>query len=351
MKYYISETKYNCGIDLHKKSMYICVVDRQGKKLLHRNIRGNDFDLFLKLVEPYRDDLTVVCECCNNWYWLSDACFDAGLEFVLAHALYLKLIHGGKNKNDRIDSEKLAHLLRNNFIPPAYVYPSERRPLRALLPQRMNYVWERSALQTHLSMNQTSEGLIPAKKKGEDRDTWEADILAQYSNPLHKIAVSCDMQLIRAYDEQIKKIEKEIIMQVKQHMRRDYYLLNSVTGIGTILSMTILFEIDTIKRFPTVKDFLSYCRLVKGSVASAGKLKGLTGGKMGNAHLRWAFGQAAVIAKRKDQVLSAYVDRIMSKHGKYKGNAILANKLARAVYFMLQNGTVFDAERVIATSI
>jgi len=48
----------------------------------------------------------------GNWYWLADACSDAKLEFVLAHALYLKHIHGGKNKNDRIDSEKLAHLLR-----------------------------------------------------------------------------------------------------------------------------------------------------------------------------------------------------------------------------------------------
>jgi hypothetical protein len=42
----------------------------------------------------------------------------AGLQFVLAHALYLKAIHGGKNKNDRIDSEKLALLLAANLIPP-----------------------------------------------------------------------------------------------------------------------------------------------------------------------------------------------------------------------------------------
>jgi transposase len=85
---------------------------------------------------------------------VSDACLAAGLTFVLAHALYLKAIHGGKNKNDRIDSEKLAHLLRTNLIPPAYVYPSQQRPLRALLRQRLFFVWSRSDLLARIRSHQ-----------------------------------------------------------------------------------------------------------------------------------------------------------------------------------------------------
>ncbi len=351
MKYYTSTTEFNCGIDLHKSQMYVCVMDRQGKKLCHRNIRGNSFEYFLKLVKPYRHDLTVVCECTFNWYWLVDACFDAGIECVLAHALYLKHIHGGKNKNDRIDSEKLAHLLRANLIPPSYIYPSEQRPVRALLRQRMSYVWERAALKTHLSMNQTAEGLVPAKKGGNDRDIWQERILEQYSNPLHKFAVSCEMDMIRAYDVQIEKLETQIVRQAKKMLGRDYHLLLTVPGIGRILAITLLFEIDTITRFPTVKNFTSYCRLVKGSVASAGKVKGFTGGKMGNAYLRWAFGQAAVLGKGSNLLLTPYAEKLVAKHGKFKGNAILANKIARAVYFMLQKGTAFDAERLISTAL
>ena len=150
MKYYTTTTEFNCGIDLHSKQMYACIMDPKGNKLVHQNVKGNDFGYFLKLAGPYRQDMTVVCECTFNWYWLADACFAAGIKFVLAHALYLKHIHGGKNKNDRIDSEKLAHLLRANLIPPAYVYPCERRPMRALLRQRMSFVWQRSELLTHL---------------------------------------------------------------------------------------------------------------------------------------------------------------------------------------------------------
>jgi transposase len=347
MKYYTTTTEFNCGIDLHARQMYACVMDRTGKILLHTNIQGNDFEYFLKRVEAYRHDMTVVCECTFNWYWLADACEAAGIKFVLAHALYAAHIHGGKNKNDRIDSEKLAHLLRTNLIPVAYVYPSVKRPVRALLRQRMSFVWKRSELLAHLSMNQTAEGLVPALKGGHNRDVWQERILAQYKNPHHQMAVRCDMELVKVYDLQIEKLDWAITKHAKQYQSRDYQLLLGIHGIGQVLAMTILYEMDTVGRFPTVKDFTSYCRLVKGSVASAGKVKGLCGGKMGNAYLRWAFGEAAIICKRNHPLITPYADKLIAKHGKFKGNAILANQLARAAYYMLQSGKPFDPERII----
>ena len=90
MKYYTSTTQFNCGIDLHARQMHACLMDRDGKKLVHTNIKNNDFAYFLKLIEPYKHDLTICCECMFGWYWLADACQAAGLHFVLAHALYLK---------------------------------------------------------------------------------------------------------------------------------------------------------------------------------------------------------------------------------------------------------------------
>ena len=105
MKYYTSTTEYNCGIDLHARQMYVCVMDRQGKILVHTNVKDNDFQFFLKLVKPYRHSLTVCCECMFGWYWLADACQAAGLTFVLAHALYVKAIHGGKNKNEQLQRQ------------------------------------------------------------------------------------------------------------------------------------------------------------------------------------------------------------------------------------------------------
>jgi len=347
MNYYKTQTEFNCGIDLHSRQMYVCVMDAAGEKMLHTNIRNNDFGYFLSRVEPYRHDMTVVCESTFNWYWLADACCDADIEFVLAHALYLKHIHGGKNKNDRIDSEKLAHLLRANLIPPAYAYPAERRPARGLFRQRMRFVWRRSSLMAQLRMNQYAEGLAPVPGRSGSREKWEEGILGQYGNPVHRFSAQMNMEMIRSYDRQIGQIEQRLKTESRKDFAVELAVLKSVAGIGQILALTILYEIDTIDRFPAVKDFLSYCRLVKGSVASAGKFKGLKGAKMGNSYLRWAFEQAAIGAKRCDPLIGACAERLASKHGKFKANSILAAKIARAVYSMLRRKTVFDAGKLV----
>ena len=351
MKYYCTTTEFNCGIDLHARQMYVCVMDRQGRKLVHCNVRNNDFQYFLKLIQPYRHSLTVCCECMFGWYWLADACAEAGLSFVLAHALYLRLIHGGKNKNDRIDSEKITHLLRSNLIPPAYVYPAELRPLRALLRQRLVYVWSRAELLARISSHQLAHNRTPARQTRRIRDPWEEELLAAEDHPLRQFALKNDLAMIRHYDAQIKLLEGRLVSLAKKHSGREFALLQSVPGIGLSLGLTILHEIGPIERFPAVKDFLSYCRLVKGTVASAGKIKGLRGAKLGNPYLRWAFGEAAVIAKRDHAIIGPLAQRLEARFqgNKFKANTVVAIKLARAVYFMLKDKTVFDPERLIRT--
>jgi transposase len=350
MKYYTSTTQFNCGIDLHARQMYVCLMDRDGKKLVHTNIKNNDFDFFLKLIAPYKHDLTVCAECMFGWYWLADACQAAGLHFVLAHALYLKAIHGGKNKNDRIDSEKIAHLLRSNLIPPAYVYPADKRPLRALLRQRLFFVWRRSELLSRIHSHQLAHNRIPQKQTRSNRDPWEQQLLAAENDPLRQLALKNDLAMIRHFDHQIGQLEAELQRQAKKTAARDYALLQTVPGIGENLGMTILCEIGDIARFPTVKNFLSYSRLVKGTVASAGKIKGLRGAKLGNPYLRWAFGEAAVIAKRDHAVIGPLAQRLEARMNgnKFKANTVVAIKLARAVYFMLKGKTVFDPDRLVA---
>jgi transposase len=348
MKYYTSTTEFNCGIDLHARQMYVCVMDRTGKKLVHTNIRNNDFAYFLKLVAPYRHDLTVCAECMFGWYWLADACADAGLHFVLAHALYLKAIHGGKNKNDRIDSEKIAHLLRSNLIPPSYVYPAEKRPLRALLRQRLLYVWNRSELLARVQSHQLAYNRPTCRQTIYNREAWGEQLLTAETDPVRQLALQNDLALIGHYDTQLATLEKALLKLTKQTASRDFTLLQTTPGIGDYLGLTILHEIGDIARFPTVKDFLSYCRLVKGTVASAGKIKGLRGAKLGNPYLRWAFGEAAVIAKR-DALLGPLAQRLETRlNNKFKANTVLAIKLARAVYFMLKTKTAFDPERLVA---
>ena len=107
MRFYTRTHKHYCGIDLHARSMYLCILDAQGEILLHRNFKAEP-QAFLSAVAPYREDLVVAVECIFTWYWLADLCAEEGIAFVLGHALYMKAIHGGKAKNDRIDAHKIA---------------------------------------------------------------------------------------------------------------------------------------------------------------------------------------------------------------------------------------------------
>ena len=90
-------------------TMYVCVLDGAGQVLVHRNMPSTPA-AFLETIAPYRDGLAVAAECMFTWYWLADVCAAEGITFVLGHALAMKAIHGGKAKNDRIDSHKIAVL-------------------------------------------------------------------------------------------------------------------------------------------------------------------------------------------------------------------------------------------------
>ena len=144
MRFYTKQHRYYCGIDLHARSMYVCILDPQGEILLHRNMPcGPDF--FLKAIAPYREDMAVAVECIFTWYWLADLCSKENIPFVLGHALYMKAIHGGKAKNDKIDAHKIAVLLRGGMLPMAYVYPALMRSTQDLLRRRMHLMHKRSS--------------------------------------------------------------------------------------------------------------------------------------------------------------------------------------------------------------
>lgn len=112
--------------------MFLCILDGQGNVLLERNTLSNPKS-FLKAIAPFREDLVVACECIfmpiyhRQRYWLADLCEREDIAFVLGHALYMRAIHGGKSKNDRLDANKIAVLLRGGMLPQAYVYPKEKR--------------------------------------------------------------------------------------------------------------------------------------------------------------------------------------------------------------------------------
>ena len=346
MKLHQTQTEFNCGIDLHARSMYVCVMDREGKILVHRNIRNNDFAYFLELVEPYRHDLTVACECTFNWYWLCDACADAGVHFALGHALYMKAIKGTKTKNDKVDSKKIADLLRTNYLPEAYCCSAEKRPVRDLLRRRIWLVRLRARVEGRMTASVQVHGQPPLTRQEKTAGTKHLQPPERHKNPLLQLALESDAQVSHFIHRQVLNLENAILKQTRLIASGQYHQLKSVPGFGVILPLVVLYEADDMGRFPTVRDFCSYALLSPPDSLSAGKVVGSQGRKIGNHYLKWAFMQAALIAKRAGP-MKKYADKLTAKHGKRKANTIMAHRLAIAVYYMLRSGKVFDMKQFL----
>ncbi|SKA75519.1 Transposase IS116/IS110/IS902 family protein [Enterovibrio nigricans DSM 22720] len=173
------------------------------------------------------------------------------------------------------------------------------------------------------------------------------EVRNRFREPAINRNLDIDLNVIAFYTKELASVEHFIEQSAKQHNPHDYQLLQTVPGIGRILALTILYEIGNIQRFPTVQHFASYSRLIKCKAESAGKQYGTSGNKIGNAHLKWAFSEAAVLYLRGNEKAKKYLTRLQKRMSKAKALSALAHKLGRCVYFMLRNKTVFDERRFL----
>ena len=154
--------------------------------------------------------------------------------------------------------------------------------------------------------------------------------------------------MIGHYDQLLKQLEANLLRQAKQHDPQSCFLLQTIPGVGKLLTLVLLYEIHAIDRFASVGDFLSYARLVTPKQTSDGKVTGHGGGKIGNVHLKWAFSEAVLWMLRYSEDAKAFLKRKEKKHGKARAMTLLARKIARAVYQMLKHKEPFDAVKFFA---
>lgn len=347
MNFYNSSHPYYCGIDLHARLLYLCIIDNKGEIILHQKIGANK-DQLLNLLQPYIGDVVVGVECMHCWYWVSDWCDEHDIDFVLGHALYMKAIHGGKAKNDKIDSYKIACLLRGGTFPLAYNYPKTMRATRDLLRRRTQLVRHGAELKAHVVNTNSQYNLPPLELHMKNICAREA-LRTRFDDKVVQRNIDFDMAILDCYAEQIKTLEYFIETKAKQHNPGYLTILRTVPGIGLILGLTILYEIGDIQRFPTVQNFASYCRLVKCKAESAGKTYGTSGNKIGNAHLKWAFSEAAVLYLRGNDKARNYINKLQKRMSKGKALSVLAHKIGRCVFYMLRDKKIFDDSRFLTS--
>lgn len=337
--------KTYAGIDLHSSNNYIGIIDEQDKRLYSKR-HDNQMNSILKALDPFKRTLKgIAVESTYNWYWLVDGLQENGYNVHLANPAAIKQYEGLKHTDDKWDSFWLAHLLRLNILPVGYIYPKEERPVRDLLRRRLMFVRQRTAhilsLQSMISRNR---GLnYPGNSIKHFRDGF---VDKMFDSPHLVFTAQKNMAAIQLFNKIIKEVEGVVTSQVK--LKKEFEMLLTIPGIGTVLGLTIMMEVGNIRRFKKAGNYSSYCRCVESKRLSNGKKKGVNNKKNGNRYLAWAYVEAANFAQQHSSSARKFFQRKMAKCNRTLAIKALGNKLTKASYYIMRDRVPYDPEKLFS---
>lgn len=315
------------GVDAHKSASQLTVVDELGEILDRRRVASTRAALVGALEGNGGEPIKAVLEAGYGWGPIYDWLGEVADEVVLAHPTKVRAIAEARIKNDRLDSEILAHLLRADLIPEAYAPSKEARAMKRVLRQRMFLVRLRTMVKNRIRALLFQHGVEPPPvsdlfgKKGLAWLKEEPELPAPDGWLLGE-----EVELAETLKAKIRATEG-LIGELAEGDEAVGWL-RSVPGIGEFFSVLIRHEVGEMERFPSPKKFASYTGLIPSTYASG---KRITHGKLtkeGNKWLRWAFIEAVSPAIRVSPYLRGYYQRIKSRRGVKDARTATARKLA-----------------------
>jgi transposase len=290
-------------------------------------------------------EVQVAVEACGFWPAFREVVEPEVKRLVLVHPQRVKAIASAKLKNDRVDSQTLAHLLRCDLLPESWKADRETQARRQQVRLRTTLVRQRTRLknQVHAVLHQQGLRSPVTDLFGKRGRLW----LGQVKLPEQaRESVQACLRMIDHYGEEIQKQNLPLSEKAGEDERVRW--LRTIPGIGECSAMMLLAEIGDIGRFGSKEALCSYAGLVPRVRESAGKAArgGIT--RQGSSWLRWIMVEAAQVATRCSPAAKRYYERLLRKKHKHVARVALARKLLIAVYALLHDGVVFDEEKFAA---
>jgi transposase len=331
------------GIDLHSSNNYLGIIDSNDKRLFGQRL-PNNMDAIQSALKPFQKDLAgIVVESTFNWYWLVDGLQSLDYCVHLSNPSATKQYEGIKHTDDQSDAFWLVQMLRLGILKEGYIYPKAQRALRDLIRRRLLFVRQRTAhilsLQSMLTRNlgTTFPSNEVKRLKVDDADQLFDDSHLNFMVKTH-------IDAIRYLKNTVRQIERQVLSQLQ--LKEEYKILTTIPGVGIILGLTIMLEVDDFGRFPKAGNYASYCRCVKSVKLSNTKKKGTGNRKNGNKYLSWAYVEAAHFIIRHCPEANRFYQRKKAKTNGAVATKALAHKLARASYYMVRNQIPFDKDKL-----
>lgn len=336
------------GVDLHKQTITLVVVD-QARKVLSRKRFSNLMSLrivaFLKSLGPFA--LTV--EATASYEWFVQLVEPLASRIVLAHPGKLRIIAESTRKSDNLDAKVLAEMLALDQIPAAY------RPTPRQREHRL-YVRQRQFLQQEITGVRNKIRRLLSNHNLDRPDLFTKSGLAA----LEKLAIPaadrfCINQLLaqwKGFRVQLQQVEEQLrtfVAAGSEQEQADHQLLRTIPGVGVVTSNVILAELAGWQRFSSIKKVVAYAGLAPGQRESAGKRKALHIEKTGSPLLRCVIVQSAwQIVKRSPRWRVIY-EKLKIRSGVKKAIIAIARRLLGLCYSVLKSQKAY-AEAALPAS-
>lgn len=320
------------GIDLHKQTSYVTKMDGRGKIKEQIQLKTNPESLGAYLMGlPSKAKIAV--EATANWYYFYEMIEERGLDVTLSHPQKTRAIASARIKTDKIDSTILAHLLRCDLLPAAYIPPRPIRDLREVLRFRASLVSLRTQIKNKIKAVLLKNGLkTPTKTAfGVKSQRFLSEVSVR---PCYRLALNGYLALLKHFNEQIDCVSDFIDQQAA--LSPEAQLLDTIPGVASYSALLILSEIGEIDRFPDAKHLCSYAGLVPSVYASGGKVRHGRLTKQGSKWLRWILIELSLHAVAGAPQFKSLYDRVMKKHGKNAAKVAVARAMLKTIYHMLK---------------
>lgn len=325
------------GIDLHKRYSFVTTMDTKGNIINQKLVEHNSKDLG-DLLSSIDENDNIAMEATTNWYYFYELLESKTKNISLAHPAKTRVIAEAKLKNDKVDSKMLAHLLRTDLLPKAYIPSREMRDLRELLRYRASLVRFRTQIKNKIHAIISKNGI----------DFPYSDLFGKAGIALlkqiklrkpYRQSIDGYLAIIEQVNILVDKISKEIdqIAMIDDKAQ----ILMSISGIGAYSALLILSEIGDVSRFPHENNLVSYAGLAPSVHSSGGKTYHGHITKQGSRWLRWILIQAVPHVVDSSPNYKRLYNKLVAKKGKGTAKVAIARKLLIAIYYMLQRGERF----------
>jgi transposase len=335
------------GVDLHKKSITLCVMNENLKVLSRKTLYCDQLDQFVEFFRQFRP-FKVVVEATASYLWFVELVEPLAEKVVLANPKKLRIIAESTKKTDRLDAQVLAEFLTRDMIPESYMPTPRQRQHRALVRHRQFLRGRMTSVRCKI------------RHILSDYNADRKDLFSSQSGPAYfkEIALSdadrfVIKQLWSEYEDHqarllglTKKI-KAFVAKAPKREAEARALIKTAPGVGTVTAEVVLSELAEVSRFKNAKAICAYAGLVPTVRQTGGKKsKDLRITKEGSGLLRWALVESAWRLVSTSPKWSAIFCRLRKRSGSKRAIVAVARKLLCVLYAMLKTSTPY---KIMAT--